>query len=186
LSISTVREKFFEGGCGKSFLLFLSIAMVVTMGYSSCGKSAKFSATDAKGQKLATFATVGNVELPVAWVEKAQEQMVQQQLGGNTQLLDQLPPTFAVSLQTQAVTQVIEQGYMLEAALQSGVKIDEDSIKKEITEEKFRKSVRDQLTMGGQLKSSATDADVDDKVLDVSQGKTLPDLYKAQLAEVEK
>jgi hypothetical protein len=186
LSISTVREKFFEGGCGKSFLLFLSIAMVVTMGYSSCGKSAKFSATDAKGQKLATFATVGNVELPVAWVEKAQEQMVQQQLGGNTQLLDQLPPTFAVSLQTQAVTQVIEQGYMLEAALQSGVKIDEESIKKEITEEKFRKSVRDQLTMGGQLKSTATDAEVDAKVKELTQGKTIPDLYKAQMAEFEK
>ncbi len=160
--------------------------MVVTMGYSSCGKGNSFAATDSKGQKLATFATVGGVELPVAWVDKAQEQMIQSQLGGNAQLLDQLPPTFAVSLQTQAVTQVIEQGYMLEAALNSGIKIDEDSIKKEITEEKFRKSVRDQLTGGGQLKPGASDAEMDAKVKELTQGKTVADLYKTQIAEFDK
>ena len=186
MSISTVREKFFEGGCGKSVLLFSAIAMVVTMGYSSCGRSAKFAATDAKGQKLATFATVGGVELPVAWVEKAQEQIVQQQLGGNTQLLDQLPPTFAVSLQTQAVTQVIEQGYMLETALQSGIKIDEESIKKEITEDKFRKSIREQLSMGGQLKPGATEAELDAKVKELAQGKTISELYKTQMDDFSK
>lgn len=184
MSISTVREKFFEGGCGKSVLLFSAIAMVVTMGYSACGRSSGFAATDAKGQKLATFATVGGVELPVAWVDKAQEQLIQQQLGGNTQLLDQLPPTFAVSLQTQAVGQVIEQGYMLEAALQSGIKIDEESIKKEITEAKFRKSIRDQL--GTQLKADATDAELDAKVKELAQGQTIADLYKKQMEEFTK
>ncbi|MEI7575428.1 MAG: peptidyl-prolyl cis-trans isomerase [Armatimonadota bacterium] len=184
MSISTVREKFFEGGCGKSVLLFSAIAMVVTMGYSACGRSAKFAATDAKGQKLATFATVGGVELPVAWVDKAQEQLIQQQLGGNAQLLDQLPPTFAVSLQTQAVTQVIEQGYMLEAALQSGIKIDEESIKKEITLDKFKKSIRDQL--GTQLKPNATDAELDTKVKELAQGQTVADLYKKQMDEFTK
>ena len=184
MSISTVREKFFEGGCGKSVLLFSAIAMVVTMGYSACGRSAGFAATDSKGQKLATFASVGGVELPVAWVDKAQEQLIQQQLGGNTQLLDQLPPTFAVSLQTQAVTQVIEQGYMLEAALQSGIKIDEESIKKEITLDKFKKSIRDQL--GTQLKPNATDAELDTKVKELAQGQTVADLYKKQMEEFTK
>ena len=173
-------------------MIFLAIAMVVTMGYSSCGKSKGFAATDSKGQKLATFATVGGVELPVAWVDKAQEQMIQSQLGGNAQLLDQLPPTFAIGLQTQAVSQVIEQGYMLEAALQSGIKIDEDSIKKEITEEKFRKSIRDQLTNGGQLKADATEAELDAKVKELTKGqeaptgKTISDLYKAQMDEFDK
>lgn len=184
MSISTVREKFFEGGCGKSVLLFSAIAMVVTMGYSACGRSSGFAAMDAKGQKLATFASVGGVELPVAWVDKAQQQLIQQQLGGNTQLLDQLPPTFAVSLQTQAVNQVIEQGYMLEAALQSGIKVDEDSIKKEITEEKFRKSVRDQL--GTQLKANATDAELEAKVKELAGGKTIAELYKSQMDEFNK
>ena len=184
MSISTVREKFLEGGCGKSVLLFSAIAMVVTMGYSACGRSQGFAATDSKGQKLATFATVGGVELPVAWVDKAQTDLIQSQLGGNTQLLDQLPPTFAVSLQTQAVSQVIEQGYMLEAALQSGIKIDEESIKKEITEEKFRKSIRDQL--GSQLKPGATDADLDAKVKELAQGQTISQLYKKQMEEIDK
>lgn len=165
-------------------MIFLSIAMVVTMGYSACGRSSGFAATDSKGQKLATFASVGGVELPVAWVDKAQEQLIQQQLGGNAQLLDQLPPTFAVSLQTQAVTQVIEQGYMLEAALQSGIKIDEESIKKEITLDKFKKSIRDQL--GTQLKANATDAELDTKVKELAQGQTVEDLYKKQMEEFTK
>lgn len=165
-------------------MIFLSIAMVVTMGYSACGRSSGFAATDSKGQKLATFASVGGVELPVAWVDKAQEQLIQQQLGGNAQLLDQLPPTFAVSLQTQAVTQVIEQGYMLEAALQSGVKIDEESIKKEISLDKFKKSIRDQL--GTQLKANATDAELDAKVKELAQGQTVEDLYKKQMEEFTK
>lgn len=186
MSISTVREKFFEGGCGKSVLIFSAIAMVVTMGYSACGRSSGFAATDAKGQKLATFAKVGSVELPVSWVDTAQKQIVDQQLGGNMQLLDQLPPTFAVSLQTQAVSQVIEQGYMLEVALQSGIKVDEDSIKKEITQEKFLKSLREQLVGGNQIKATATDAEVEAKVKELAKGQTVADLYKKQMEEFNK
>ena len=167
-------------------MIFVSIAIIVTMGYSQCGRASQFQAMDSKGQRLAPFAKVGNVELPVAWVEKAQEDTIKQQLGGNTQLLDQLPPTFTVGIYANAVGQVVERGYALEAALRQGVKIEEEDVKKELTLEKFTQEARDQLVNSGQLKADATPAQFDEVVKKLTQGKTIAEIHKMQMDELTK
>ena len=86
MSISVFQEKIIKGGCGKFVLIFVGAAMVFGMAFSNCSGAQKLAATDIKGEKLKTFATVGDVELPNSMVDLAIENQKK-----NSQL-SQLPP----------------------------------------------------------------------------------------------
>ena len=156
------------------------------MAFSNCSRSQKLAATDIKGQKLKTFATVGDVELPGSMVDKAIEgQMQQSQLPPD--ILESLPPEYRIQMVTGGVTRAIQAAHMFEAAKRVGYKTDDDSVKKALhfsSEKEFIDLLIESAKKSGQLKPDATVKDLEELAKSELKGKTLSDVYKEKLAEL--
>jgi parvulin-like peptidyl-prolyl isomerase len=188
LSISSFQEKFIKGGCGKFVLLFCGAAMFIGVGLSNCSRGQKLQALDAKGNKEKIFATVGDVELPLSMVDQAvDKQMQQSQLPPD--ILATLPPEYRIQAVAGGVTQSIQTAQIYEIAKRMGYKPDDENIKKTLhftSESDFENNLLAQVKKSGQLKDNATIKDLEEFAKPQLQGKTIKDIYTAQLSEVEK
>ena len=75
---------------------------MLVVGFSSCGRTAQLAALDEKGNKQVPFATVGSVELPVAWIDQFIEEQTKQFPPG---MMDSIGPTYKAGMYAQAVNQ---------------------------------------------------------------------------------
>jgi hypothetical protein len=159
--------------------------MVFGMGYSSCARGERLASYDAQGNRQIPFATVGGVELPVSWLDKA----IEQQIGNNKELFANLPPEYKVGMYAQMVTSLVKQAQAYEFAKQQGVDVTDEAIKKQLglgSEAEFRKMAKDELVKAGQLKPTDDDKAFDELVKKFTQGQTLSDIYKKQTEELTK
>jgi PPIC-type PPIASE domain len=190
LSISVFQEKIIKGGCGKFVLFFCGAAMVFGMAFSSCNKAGRLTATDIKGEKLKTFATVGGVELPVSMAEEyidAQKKNSQfAQLPPD--VLEGFPPDYQMQPIAGGVTQAIQIAEVYEIAKKMGYNSDDDnSVRKALhfeNEAEFIANILDRGKKAGQLKENATVKDLEELAKPELQGRTLKDVFTEQQTQL--
>ena len=185
MSISNFQEKFIKGPIGKAVLLFSAVGMLV-VGFSSCGRTAQLAALDEKGNKQVPFATVGSVELPVAWIDQFIEEQTKQFPPG---MMDSIGPTYKAGMYAQAVNQLISQAHLYEYASRNGYKSDNEDLLKMLkidSEATFKADIKQKLIDAKQLPATATDSDLDKKIAELAPGKTFVAIYKEQKEQVDK
>jgi parvulin-like peptidyl-prolyl isomerase len=194
LSISTFREKFVSGGCGKVILIFAAAAMGLSAVVSSCNRGEKIEFLDAQGKAQKTVATVGNVPIP----QEALEEAIKQSTAQYAQYMDQLPVEYQAGMYGQALQGVIKSGYGFELGQKEGVDTSEKSVIAAVLapdEKGFRVKIREQLLTAKLIKENATEAEVDEAVkkaqaTDPQTGqpnpspKTIADIYKEQVSKI--
>jgi len=189
LSISVFQEKIIKGGCGKFVLIFCGAAMVFGMAFSNCSRAQKLSATDIKGEKLKTFATVGDVELPNSMVDLAIEnQKKNSQLSQlPPEMLEGLPPDYQLQPIAGGISQTVQLAEVYEIAKGMGYKSDDDSVKQALhftSEADFMANILDRGKKSGELKENATLKDLEELVKPQLQGRTLKDVFTEQQTEL--
>jgi PPIC-type PPIASE domain len=189
LSISVFQEKIIKGGCGKFVLFFCGAAMVFGMAFSNCSSAQRLSATDIKGEKLKTFATVGDVELPVSMAEEAIDtQKKNSQLSQlPPDMLEGLPPDYQMQPIAAGITQTVQIAQVYEIAKRMGYKSDDDSVKKALhftSETDFINNILDRGRKSGELKENATVKDLEELAKPQLQGKTLKDVFVSQQTQL--
>ena len=163
--------------------------MVFGMAFSNCSGAQKLTATDIKGEKLKTFATVGDVELPNSMVDLAIEnQKKNSQLSQlPPEMLEGLPPDYQLQPIAGGISQTVQLAEVYEIAKGMGYKSDDDSVKQALhftSEADFMANILDRGKKSGELKENATLKDLEELVKPQLQGRTLKDVFTEQQTEL--
>ena len=159
--------------------------MALSVGFMNCSRGQRLGATDLKGNQEKIFASFGDVDLPVSLIDSAVEE---QSSKIPPEILNAMPE-YRMQLIAGGISQAMSGAQIFELAKRQGFKQDDDSVKKAFhitTEQEFRAYATDVLRKAGQLKPDSTDKDLEELIKTQAQGKTLPDLYKEQVAGIDK
>ncbi len=156
------------------------------MVFSNCSKAQQISARGLNGDKLQTAFSVGNVEIPVSYIDKSaadQLEKMKMQFGGSV-----TDPRFRVQAVAGAIGDLVQQAECVQIAQKQGFNGgNDDDVKKALhftSEKDFRDILTTTFRKVGQLKPNSTDKDLDD--LAEKQGVKISDIYKKNLEDAEK